>query len=328
MGRTGAFLACEGLGVSPDYVLLSKALGGGLAKISATLIKRDRHVDKFDVLHTSTYAEDDYSSGIALKALELLDDAALVECRRKGDRLMNRLLELMAVYPDVIVDVRGRGLMIAVEFRRMLDSPSFILRLLTNQDDLVYVLVGYLFNVHRIRVAPTLSDPQSIRLEPSLLVDDSEIDRFLAALDDVCAKLREHDVIGLTRYFIEGTERAAGATTRVSSDTKFVIYDEPPYWKRELDPPPLKVAWMFHLIDGDDFITLEPGAARPHLRAARAVPASFRSACEPDRHELVRCPVGHGRDGSVLRDSPAAHVAADEAGARRPGFLSRAPLDR
>jgi acetylornithine/succinyldiaminopimelate/putrescine aminotransferase len=59
MGRTGTFLASQALGVSPDYVLLSKALGGGLAKISATLIKRERHIDKFDVLHTSTFAEDD-----------------------------------------------------------------------------------------------------------------------------------------------------------------------------------------------------------------------------------------------------------------------------
>ena len=99
MGRTGTFLACEALGVTPDYVLLSKALGGGLAKISATLIRRDRHIDKFDVLHTSTYAEDDYSSGISLKALELLDDAVLAECRRKGDRLLAGLRRLMAAYP-------------------------------------------------------------------------------------------------------------------------------------------------------------------------------------------------------------------------------------
>ena len=86
MGRTGTFLACEALGVTPDYVLLSKALGGGLAKISATLIRRERHVDKFDVLHTSTYAEDDYSSGVALKTLELLDEAALAPERDDPDR--------------------------------------------------------------------------------------------------------------------------------------------------------------------------------------------------------------------------------------------------
>ena len=260
MGRTGTFLACHGLGVSPDYVLLSKALGGGIAKISATLIKRERHVDKFDVLHTSTYAEDDYSSGIALKVLDLLDEAAVDACRRKGDRLLSGLRRLMTEFPDVIVDVRGRGLMVAVEFRRLLDSPKFILRLLTNQDDLVLVLVGYLFNAHRIRVAPTLSDPQSIRLEPSLLIEDEEIDRFLVAMTDVCTKLQQNDVIGLTHYFIDGSERADDKTTRVSSDTKFLIYDEPKHWRQELDPPPIKVAWLFHLIDADDFNTLEPGA--------------------------------------------------------------------
>ena len=54
-------------------------------------IRRDRHIDKFDVLHTSTYAEDDYSSGISLKALELLDQAALDTCRQKGDRLLTGL---------------------------------------------------------------------------------------------------------------------------------------------------------------------------------------------------------------------------------------------
>jgi acetylornithine/succinyldiaminopimelate/putrescine aminotransferase/predicted amino acid dehydrogenase len=262
MGRTGTFLACEALGVAPDYVCLSKALGGGLAKISATLIRRDRHVDKFDVLHTSTYAEDDYSSGVALKTLELLDEPALEGCRRKGDVFLNGLRALRAAYPDIVADVRGRGLMVALEFRRLLDSPSTLLRLLTNQDDLVFVLVGYLFNVHGIRVAPTLSDPQTLRIEPSFLISDQDIDRSLAALDDVCARLRAHDAVGLTRYFIEGKERTDHSRTRVAFDTKFFIYDEPPYWARELDPPPLKVAWLFHLIDADDMRTLEPDAAR------------------------------------------------------------------
>jgi acetylornithine/succinyldiaminopimelate/putrescine aminotransferase/predicted amino acid dehydrogenase len=259
MGRTGTFLACEALGVSPDYVMLSKALGGGLAKISATLIRRDRHVDKFDVLHTSTYAEDDYSSGVALKALELLDAEALAAAHRKGERILNGLRSLMAKYPDVIVDVRGRGLMVGVEFKRLLGDSSFLLRLLSNQDDLIFVVVGYLFNVHRIRVAPTLSDPQTLRLEPSLFISDQDIDHCLAALEDVCAKLRAHDAIGLTRYFIQGQER--DDQTRVTFDTKFFIHDEPPYWQRELDPPPLKVAWLFHMIDADDLVSLEPGAA-------------------------------------------------------------------
>jgi predicted amino acid dehydrogenase len=114
--------------------------------------------------------------------------------------------------------------------------------------------------VHRIRIAPTLSDPQSLRLEPSMFISDQDIDRALSALEDVCQKLRAHDAIGLTRYFIEGQDEDHDRT-RVTSDAKFFIHDEAPYWQRELNPPPLKAAWLFHLIDADDLITLEPGSA-------------------------------------------------------------------
>lgn len=84
----------------------------------------------------------------------------------------------------------------------------------------------------------------------------------MAALEDVCVKLRAHDAVGLTRYFIEGRRRADHNSTRVTSDTKFVIYDEATYWQRELYPAPLKVAWLFHLLDADDLVTLEADAAR------------------------------------------------------------------
>jgi acetylornithine/succinyldiaminopimelate/putrescine aminotransferase/predicted amino acid dehydrogenase len=261
MGRTGTFLACERLGVSPDYVLLSKALGGGLAKISATLIKRERYVARFDMLHTSTYAEDDYSSLIALKTLELIDDMALAECCRKGQRLLDGLRALMAAYPDVIVDVRGHGLMVGVEFRNTRDSASFMLRLFANQDDLVYVLVGYLFNVHRIRVAPTLSDPRTLRLEPSVGISDREICRILSALGDVCAKLEREDIIGLTRYFVEGPENQRRDIPQGTSEPTLFVYDEAAHRRRESEPSATKVAWLFHLIDADDLVTLEPGAA-------------------------------------------------------------------
>ena len=62
MGRTGRFLCCHKLGVRGDYYLLSKGLGGGLAKISALIISRRRYRPEFSLLHTSTFAEDDFSS--------------------------------------------------------------------------------------------------------------------------------------------------------------------------------------------------------------------------------------------------------------------------
>ena len=80
--------------------------------------------------HTSTYADDDYSCTIALKTLEMIDEATLAGCREKGDRLLSGLRELKEKYPGVIADVRGLGLMIGVEFRRLNRSGSFVLRFL------------------------------------------------------------------------------------------------------------------------------------------------------------------------------------------------------
>src|SRR4029453_12256267 len=64
MGRTGTFLASEALGIDPDYVCLSKSLGGGLAKIGALLVKRSRYVEDFSLRHPPTFPEDAYASSI------------------------------------------------------------------------------------------------------------------------------------------------------------------------------------------------------------------------------------------------------------------------
>ena len=171
LGRTGTFLTSQGLGVQPDYIILSKALGGGLAKISALLIRRERYRDEFDLKHTSTYADDDFSCAIALKTLELIDEVVLAACREKGKRLIDGSSRKLAEqYPEVIADVRGQGLMLALEFRRRPRSSSFLLRFLDAQEDLAYVITAYLLNVHRIRIAPTLSDRFTLRLEPSSLI--------------------------------------------------------------------------------------------------------------------------------------------------------------
>ncbi|MFH1537993.1 MAG: aminotransferase class III-fold pyridoxal phosphate-dependent enzyme, partial [bacterium] len=64
MGRTGKLFAVEHYNINPDsvdYVLLSKALGGGMAKIGAAMVRRSIHDPNFGILHTSTFAEDSES---------------------------------------------------------------------------------------------------------------------------------------------------------------------------------------------------------------------------------------------------------------------------
>src|SRR5204862_2506965 len=92
MGRTGQFLASQTMGITPDYLCLSKSLGGGLAKIGALLIKRERFVEEFSVKHTSTFAEDDRSGLLALKAPEILErDSLAGRCEALGQQLQDKL---------------------------------------------------------------------------------------------------------------------------------------------------------------------------------------------------------------------------------------------
>jgi acetylornithine/succinyldiaminopimelate/putrescine aminotransferase/predicted amino acid dehydrogenase len=256
VGRTGTFLACEQLGVEPDYVLLSKALGGGLAKISALLIRRERYAEDFDLKHTSTYADDDYSSALALETLRLVDEAILAGCVAKGRTLLDGLRNLGAAFPDIIADVRGSGLMIGVEFRPPSRSPSFVLRFLSSQEDLTWVVAGYLLHVHRLRVATTLGHRFTLRLEPSALIADHDLARVVAAIEDVCVRLRCHDALALTSHVLNG--RASNHEPGfMRSDARFCAYDDCRFRERDNGWSGARVAWLFHLIDADDVTRLD-----------------------------------------------------------------------
>ncbi len=237
MGRTGAFLASQALGLKPDYLCLSKSLGGGLAKIGALLIKRDRFVEEFSVKHTSTFAEDDRSCLLALKALEILDrDGLAKRCELLGEHLKENLEKLQQRFPAQIKEVRGVGLMVGVELQDLSDSPSSTLRMLSQQDYLGYLATAYLLNVHRIRVAPALSQPSTIRIEPSAYISKGDLDYFVDALSKFCEALQALDIAHLTAFQID--KPSAPVTS----------YNEPRPFKREAPRTSRRVAFLGHLI--------------------------------------------------------------------------------
>jgi acetylornithine/succinyldiaminopimelate/putrescine aminotransferase len=189
MGRTGTFLACQQMGLEPDYLCLSKSLGGGLAKIGALLVKRQRFVEEFSIKHTSTFAEDDFSCDIAYKALELLErDRLPKRCAALGRFLADQLEELRSIYPDKIREVRSHGLMIGFELQD--HSDSYTLGALSQQGYLGYFAAAFLLNEHDIRVVPTLSDPCTLRIEPSAYITEHDLTRFVRAAEDLCESLR------------------------------------------------------------------------------------------------------------------------------------------
>jgi acetylornithine/succinyldiaminopimelate/putrescine aminotransferase/predicted amino acid dehydrogenase len=194
LGRTGTFLASEGMDLEPDYLCLSKALGGGLSKIGALLIKRDRFQEEFSVSHTSTFAEDDWSASLALKALEIIDRDGLAErCADRGTYLRQELEAVRSRFPRQIKEVRGRGLMIGLELADQSDSGSVSLQAIARQGHLGWLASAYLLNVHRIRVAPTVSDPLTLRIEPSAYISEVDLNRFLDAITMFCRAVAAAD---------------------------------------------------------------------------------------------------------------------------------------
>ncbi|MCC6077436.1 aminotransferase class III-fold pyridoxal phosphate-dependent enzyme [Pseudomonas sp. GCM10022188] len=257
-GRTGSLLASSHYGLRGDYYCLSKALGGGLTKIAATVIRDSHYEADFSYIHSSTFAEDDLSCRIALRALERLscdDGAMLREVREKGEYLKNSLLELQKFYPDVIADVRGRGLLLGFELHDLSASSSVVQASAQYNEALGYIVAGYLLQHERLRVAPSGSNANVIRLEPPACISFAEIDELTGALQRVCEMLRRRDAFPL----------AAGVCADQISEVpprtdNFVM--EQTFPKADKGTQVVaRVAFINHLIDADMLSDVDPSLA-------------------------------------------------------------------
>jgi hypothetical protein len=113
LGRTGYFLGAEHDGVKPDGVILGKALGGGLLPVSAFIATNDVMQVFHPGDHGSTFGGNPLAATVAMAALDVLHDEALVErSRTLGAWLKD---ELATIDSPLITDVRGRGLFIGIE---------------------------------------------------------------------------------------------------------------------------------------------------------------------------------------------------------------------
>ena len=120
LGRTGKFLAVEHFGAEPDMVLLAKGLSGGHVPVGVVLLRRETFGKVFDrmdraVVHGSTFAKNDLAMAAGLATLDVIENERLIEnAAAKGERLLGALRALMGEV-EYVKDVRGLGLMIAIE---------------------------------------------------------------------------------------------------------------------------------------------------------------------------------------------------------------------
>lgn len=202
--RTGSFLASTHLKIQPDYILLGKSLGGSVSKIGATLIAEDHYQEEFGWVHTSTFAEDDWSSTIALKTIEILNSKKNEVTTKSAwfeDKIRIIFLELQKKFPTIVKAVRGTGFFLGIEFNfSEKTTHSSFLKFIFDNGYATYLFTSYLLHHHHIRVGVTLSAPSTLRLEPSLFITEEAIQKLSIALTDLCALLSERKMAALMAH--------------------------------------------------------------------------------------------------------------------------------
>jgi ornithine--oxo-acid transaminase len=194
LGRTGKLFAFEHWGLEPDLVTVAKSLSGGYVPVGALVMAEPVYEAVFDSLehsvsHGSTFAPNDLAMAAGLATLRELDEAGLVEhAARLGDVLLERTRQLVDAH-DVIGEVRGLGLMWAMEFAEP-ESGSLSWRMLERMQSGLFaqLVVVPLFTKHHVLSQVAGHELPVLKGLPPLVLSDQDVDDFVTALDDVVAK--------------------------------------------------------------------------------------------------------------------------------------------
>lgn len=114
MGRTGKWFAIEHWGITPDIITVAKALASGVPL--GAMISKDELMDWEAGSHANTFGGNPIACVAGLQVIDIIKEEKLLEnANRQGTYLIKRLKEMQQKYP-IIGDVRGKGLMVGVEF--------------------------------------------------------------------------------------------------------------------------------------------------------------------------------------------------------------------
>ena len=187
-GRTGTMFAFEHWGLEPDLVPVAKSLSGGYVPVGALLMSGAVHEAVFDsmenaVSHGSTFAPNELAMAAGLATLHELREQRLVEeSARLGDRLLELTRPLVDEF-EVVRDVRGLGLMWAIEFGEP-RSGSISWKMIEKVQPGLFaqLVVAPLFSEHRILSQVAGHKLAVLKVLPPLVVSDEDIERFVDAL--------------------------------------------------------------------------------------------------------------------------------------------------
>lgn len=195
IGRTGKFLAVEHWNVEPDMVLLAKALSGGHVPVGALLTRKtifDKIFNQMDraVVHGSTFAKNDLAMAAGIATLDVIKQERLVEqAARRGAELRLALTRMVPGY-ELMKEVRGKGLMIGIEFgppKSLRLKASWNLLETANKGLFCQLITVPLFKDHKILTQVSGHGSHTIKLLPPLVISEEDCNWIEKSFDDVIA---------------------------------------------------------------------------------------------------------------------------------------------
>lgn len=166
IGRTGEWFGVNHDGVTPDLMACAKALGGGVMPIGAIIgtPRAWQGLIEAPFLHTSTFGGNQLACAAGIAAIKYIQEEDLLRRGRETGAYFKAGLEkIMQEYPEVIAQIRGRGMMIGIELTKE-GAGGMLMSLMIDK---------------KIIVAYTLNNPKVIRIEPPLIMPVEVVDHVL-----------------------------------------------------------------------------------------------------------------------------------------------------
>ncbi len=177
MGRTGKMFAAELYDVVPDIICLAKAFGGGVMPAGAIVAKEKVFKSWFPnpFMHTTTFGGNPLACAAAIATIGILIEENLPERSGiVGEYFLKELKEAAKGHEDLVMEIRGQGLMIGIEFHK---------------DEIGYEVSKGMFD-RGVLVAGTLINSKTIRMEPALTISYDEVDKVVSTFKEVLGTVK------------------------------------------------------------------------------------------------------------------------------------------
>lgn len=180
LGRLGAWWGCDLEGVQPDALLVGKNLSGSAVPVGAVVATAAawQPLNRDPLVHTSTFGGNPLAMAAAHAAITVMKrDHIPDRARALGEVILTRIRRiLLDTCPDIIADVRGVGLLIAIEFKAEHIAGDFMFQLLQRR-----VVVSHSLNANKV-----------MRLTPPAILTEEEQGWLFEAVEASAIELRHH----------------------------------------------------------------------------------------------------------------------------------------